>query len=367
MTRILTAAVVAALIAAPALRADDAKSGDVKSNRLDQVKAIQQEFTKAQQEFAKKFQAAKTPQERQELNKERPAPAPFVAKAEKIIDADAKDEAGFEALMFAVQNSQVANGKHLELLAEHHATNPKIGRACMRAMSGRGLSPQGEKLLGAVLANNKNKEPLGFANYAMAQAKQRTGKDADALPYLEKIEKHYADVEIAPGRRLGQMVKGTIFAIRNLAIGKTVPEVVSKDLDDQKVDLKSLRGKVVVLDFWATWCPPCRASIPHSNELVKKMKDKPFVFVSVSSDAKKDTLTAFLKTNEMPWTHWWEGVGDTTLSQVWGVTGIPTVYVIDAKGVIRHKEVGFSAAATEKNEAFDKLIEDLVKEAEAKN
>lgn len=362
MTRFLIAAALAALIAAPALRADDAKSGQV--NRAADAKAFAA-FPKEVQAFQAKLAKA-TPEERKELAKERPSPQALIQKANKLIEADAKDEAALEALLFLAQYSGTFGAKEFDILAEHHITSPKIGRACMKAMGRGGLTPEGEKFLTAVMAKNKNKEPLGFANYVLASAKQRSGKDSDALPYLEKIEKFYADVEIAPGRKLGQMVKGTIFSIRNLANGMTVPAVVSKDLDDKKVDLKDLRGKVVVLDFWATWCPPCRAAIPHTNELVKKMKDKPFVFVSISSDAKKETLTEFLKKNEMPWTHWWEGVGENTLGQVWGVTGIPTVYVIDAKGVIRHKEVGFNAKATEKNEAFDKMIEDLVKEAEEK-
>ena len=364
MTRLLTAAVLAALVFAPALRADDAKLGDVKSKRGDEAKAFA-EFPKTMLAFSAKFAKA-TPEERKEIVKERPDAKPLIEKATKLIDADGKDDAALEALVFLAQYSPQFDAKYFDLLTEHHATSARVGRACLKAMGRGGLTPEGEKFVTAVMAKNKNKEPLGIANYVMAQVQLRSDHDAAALPYLEKIEKFYPDVEIAPGRKLGQMVKGTIFAIRNLAIGKPVPTVISKDLDDKKVELSGLRGKVVVLDFWATWCGPCRAMIPHSNELIKKMKDKPFVLVSVSSDAKKETLTEFLKKNEMPWTHWWEGTGDTTLSQVWGVSGIPTIYVIDAKGVIRHKQVGFIAGATEQNENFDKMIEDLVKEAEEK-
>jgi len=368
MSRILTVAIAAALFVAPALRADDSKTGEVKSKRSEEVKEFAA-FPKKMQDFAAKFAKA-TPDERKEMASERPNPAALVEKANKLIEEDAKDEAALEALVFLAQyGGQKFGAKELELLGEHHAASAKVGKVCMRAMQVRG--PEGEKFLTVVLEKNKNKEPLGLANYAMGQLKMRSGGEAAAIPYFEKIEKFYGDVEIGRTRdgkpvTLARTVGGTLFALRNLATGKTVPDVVSKDLEDKKVELKDLRGKVVVLDFWATWCPPCRAMIPHSNELVKKMKDKPFVLVSVSSDEKKDTLTEFLKKNEMPWTHWWEPVSDSNLHSKWGVSGIPTCYVIDAKGVIRHKAVGFSAAAKEQNEKFDQLIEDLVKEAEEK-
>jgi thiol-disulfide isomerase/thioredoxin len=138
-------------------------------------------------------------------------------------------------------------------------------------------------------------------------------------------------------------------------VGSAAPETVSQELGGKEVKLSDLKGKVVVLDFWATWCGPCRAMIPHTTQLFEKMKGKPVVIVSISGDAQKETLTEFLKTNKMPWTHWWDGKG--ALSRIYGVTAIPTVYVIDHKGIIRHHQVGGG-------HEMDSAIEKLVKEAE---
>ncbi len=146
-------------------------------------------------------------------------------------------------------------------------------------------------------------------------------------------------------------------SVKDLFVGATMPELTSKDINDKSVKLSELKGKVVVLDIWATWCPPCRAMIPHERELVKKLKDKPFVLVSVSADAQKETLTKFLESNDMPWTHWWNGQRGGILTAL-DVRFFPTIYVLDGKGVIRYKGV--------RGEAMDKAVETLLKETEDK-
>ncbi len=141
----------------------------------------------------------------------------------------------------------------------------------------------------------------------------------------------------------------------DLSVGSMMPDLVSKDLEGKTVKLSDLKGKVVVIDVWATWCPPCRAMIPHSRELVGKLKNKPFVLVSVSIDAEKKTLTDFMKKNEMPWTHWFDGRGGN-VTKTLKVRAIPTIYVMDQKGVIRYKNV--------REKAMDQAVETLLKELE---
>jgi thiol-disulfide isomerase/thioredoxin len=162
-----------------------------------------------------------------------------------------------------------------------------------------------------------------------------------------------AKKDLAEARKLVQgEFKGVV---KDLFVGAPMPELKSKNLEDKPVKLSDLKGKVVVLDIWATWCPPCRAMIPHERELVKKLKDKPFVLVSISADAKKDTLENFLKDNPMPWTHWWNGRDGSILSEL-DVKFFPTIYVLDHKGVIRYKNV--------RDKDMDKAVETLLKEME---
>ncbi len=143
----------------------------------------------------------------------------------------------------------------------------------------------------------------------------------------------------------------------NLSVGQPAPEVVNKDLDDKTVKLSDLKGRVVVLDIWATWCGPCRGMIPHEREMVEKLKEKPFTLVSISADEEKETLTKFLAKEKMPWTHWWNGQSGGILED-WDVQYFPTIYVIDTKGIIRHKDL--------RGEALEKAVHELLTEKEEK-
>ncbi len=117
------------------------------------------------------------------------------------------------------------------------------------------------------------------------------------------------------------------------------------------------KGKVVVLDIWATWCDPCKAMIPHEREMVERLKDKPFALVSISADEKKETFKEFLSKEKMPWTHWWNGSQGGVIDD-WNIQYFPTIYVIDSEGVIRHKDL--------RDEKLEAAVNELLKEMDKK-
>jgi thiol-disulfide isomerase/thioredoxin len=101
--------------------------------------------------------------------------------------------------------------------------------------------------------------------------------------------------------------------------------------DGQEISLESLKGKVVILDFWATWCPPCREAIPDLKELVKKYGERKFVLLSVSDDEDEAAWRKFLERHAMTWPQ----CRDQDLIQLFGVEAFPTYIVLDGEGVVR--------------------------------
>lgn len=150
--------------------------------------------------------------------------------------------------------------------------------------------------------------------------------------------------------------EGSLFEVRFLSVGKKAPEFEGTNLAGKPARLSDFNGKVVVLDFWTTNCVPCRAMIPHERQMTQRFSGKPFAIISVSADPDKELLTSFLKTESMPWTHWWVGEKSPVLDR-WNVRMFPTIYVIDARGTIRYKNV--------RDKKLDEAVETLVKEAEA--
>src|SRR5436305_3021019 len=78
------------------------------------------------------------------------------------------------------------------------------------------------------------------------------------------------------------------------AVGQVAPDFSGQTLDGTPFRLADLRGKVVVLDFWATWCPPCRAMIPHEREMVQRLAGKPFALIGISADSEEAALRDFV-------------------------------------------------------------------------
>ena len=121
--------------------------------------------------------------------------------------------------------------------------------------------------------------------------------------------------------------------------GKPAPDFTLKTLAGEDVALSSLRGKVVLLNFWATWCPPCKEEIPSMVKLNRIMAGKPFQMLAVSIDeGGKEDVERYFKEAGMTI----PTLLDTTQSvgAQYGITGVPETFVIDQKGVILKKVIG---------------------------
>ncbi|MEO6847285.1 MAG: TlpA disulfide reductase family protein [Chthoniobacterales bacterium] len=110
-------------------------------------------------------------------------------------------------------------------------------------------------------------------------------------------------------------------------------------VDGSEVDLSKLRGKVVLLDFWATWCGPCKAEVPHVVEAYKKLHDKGFEIIGISLDQNKEALDAYIKENGMTWPQYFDGKGwKNEISTRFNINSIPAMWLIDKKGMVATTE-----------------------------
>jgi thiol-disulfide isomerase/thioredoxin len=353
----------------------DAPKVEKADGQADKLKELKKKFGAEFDDLQTKFQKAETPAEKSGIRAEaKELAALTIGKVLKIAEEDPKSETALEAAQFTFSRllplgaAGADADKLIAIVVEHHLNSP-VAKG-MILMAGR-LGKSGEKLLQAAAKKATDKDVKGLALYMLGTAYAEQADDADdekaateltakAIDHLERAAKTAPDAKLGPDT-LGKAAGEEIAALKKLGVGKPAPDVEGVELrDEKKVKLSSYKGKVVLLDVWATWCGPCRKMIPHEREMVKKLEGKPFVLVSVSADDKKETLTKFLEKEPMPWTHWWAGEESDVLKTL-RVKAFPTLYLIDAKGVIRKKWIG-----SPKPEVLDKAIEDLVKEAPAK-
>jgi len=117
------------------------------------------------------------------------------------------------------------------------------------------------------------------------------------------------------------------------------PEITVLSLDNQQQTLGALKGKVVLLNFWATWCPPCREEIPSMMKLNSFMKGKPFQMICVSVDeGGKKAIEEFFQKSGFSLPAYTDATGQ--VAKTYGVTGVPETFVIDKNGVIAKKVIG---------------------------
>lgn len=120
--------------------------------------------------------------------------------------------------------------------------------------------------------------------------------------------------------------------------GSAAPDFTVKDLDGKDVTLASLKGSVVLVNFWATWCPPCKEEIPSMIRLNQAMAGKAFrmLAISIDEDGKEAVGNFFKGSKELP-------VyldTDSKTSQLYGTTGVPETFIVDKQGIIQKKIVG---------------------------
>jgi thiol-disulfide isomerase/thioredoxin len=132
---------------------------------------------------------------------------------------------------------------------------------------------------------------------------------------------------------------GSKIDIKPIKGNRTLPSLNLEDLKGKKVDLKSFKGKVIFLNFWATWCGPCKEEMPSIEALYQRFKDRDFIFLTISVDYEgSKPVREFIEKNRYTFPVLVDQKSETL--DIFEVTGIPTTFVIDKQGKLLGKAIG---------------------------
>ena len=146
---------------------------------------------------------------------------------------------------------------------------------------------------------------------------------------LDSLVRSYAGMENNNDVRLISQRRDLM---RGVAVGAKIPEINLPDIDGKSFNLSTLKGKWVLLDFWASWCAPCRREGKHVLELYKEYQSKGFEVLGVSIDQNPDAWKKAIKEDQTTWKHVLDQKSE--VAKTFGVSSVPRVFLIDPEGII---------------------------------
>ncbi len=202
--------------------------------------------------------------------------------------------------------------------------------------------------LGPYVTGFIKSHPDSYATVIALRGTRSSMNDAD-------VEKAYALL----GRKqkastAGKEIEDYIAGLKSGSIGNKVQDFTLPPPDDKTLTFSSLKGKYVVIDFWASWCGPCKASFPHMKEVYNKFKGDKFEIYSISIDKDKEAWLKELGNQQLPWL---QTLDTKNINQrSFAVIGVPTTFLVSPEGKIMLKEVGFNP----KGGAIEKKLEEVL-------
>ena len=230
----------------------------------------------------------------------------------------------------------------LDTLALADRDNPSLAPVLESAMF-ETRAPDKRRILVRLTQTSRSRNVAGSAAYlvaadTLARSNVTVAERARALAMLHRVAQQYAAISttlLGAGDppRLGRAAAALVFRNDRLRPGKPLPPMSAVDLEGHKVSSASFHGKVTLIDFWATWCPPCVAAMPTLRQVQASHHRDTFQIVSISGDADPATARAFVERNHNVWPQWRAGPGGV-VSAEWSNTTFPYYLLVDAAGRI---------------------------------
>ncbi|MBE9603084.1 TlpA disulfide reductase family protein [Pedobacter sp. MC2016-24] len=153
---------------------------------------------------------------------------------------------------------------------------------------------------------------------------------------------------------MGKRLRAGFNALKSVEVGKAAKDFVQNDTEGRPVTLSAFKGRYILLDFWASWCGPCRSENPNVLKAYQKFKGENFEIIAISLDDKKDPWLKAIQTDGLPWIQLSDLKGiKNQVAMMYGVTGIPQNFLIDPNGMIVARDL--------RGDALEKMLQKFIK------
>ncbi len=344
-----------------------------------QYEVLVKEYDTARAAFIDALNKAGTDEDRVKAESKRPSALALAPRFFALAEDDQDDIAAIDALTWIASHCMfvIEGEKALQILVGKYSGNERVAAYAGEAFRyGEPFAPY-EAFLRAVLKNNPHRKAQASACVALAaylkMAKgtsdsnlvrialqgerslrgeslaelnrlQEIGLDkvaAESETLFERAIEQYGDVRLETNypQEAGKFAKEQLFELRHLSIGSKALEVEGKDISGKAMKLSDYRGRVVVLDFGSHRnCGVCRAMYPHLRPLVQRFEGRPIDLIGINTGDDLDELKHLVIEKEITWKVVWDGSAEEgPVTRQWVIRSMPTIYVLDHKGVIRNK------------------------------
>ena len=293
-----------------------------------------------------------------ETQQTRPDATKAIEAAIKIATLNPKDDLGFLALEVALIQSRNLKDKAktiipvLEIFEKHYLSDARLESVLLylartaESETNTELRDAQLGLLAKVIeANPKGSRLRVLSSYCSAVeradwvnnlelSEDQRNKIRKELVTLAEIARDEAGEISLYGRPGKERATELLNSLENLSVGGYLPNVKGHVVGDGEDELKNYRGKIVLVDFWATWCVPCVASLPKVVKLKEELEGKPFVVITVSIDKNDQRVEKFISDRmDLPFVNW-RTSPDSDLYTGWCIQSVPTYFLIDEHGKI---------------------------------